>query len=175
MQGLSAVNTRSALLCLVVLSSGCATVRPASVLTDDQVSAVVEKEALGELGEGAFKSRDERLAFDAHAEVLVRRALEVGPRSDLPVLEALRLRCEQDLAATRADCSWVDQGLTLHSLWKKPRLNRLYVSAVKVGAGKADQVPDLVLKLSAVDSQPKETFTYQVEAFEYVEGYRPRG
>lgn len=166
------------------------------VMTDAEIAEAAVKEALGELhqvksvdengvvtsGRPAFGSRDERLAFERRVDSLLRRQIY----GQGPTLELVRIHCEAqhqagwsswpgDATSLRNACTYGDAVVTLHSLYKKPLLQRAYVDALLSIAD------DPVLRWHAQRRLPElqrtgvEPYLFIVGNWERVEGFRPRG
>lgn len=165
------------------------------VMSDAEVAKLAVHEALGELhqvqvvdaegvvtvGTPAFANREERLAFERRVDALV-RAQVYGQG---PTLELVRIRCEQlsrdgwaqwpgdELKHKRA-CEYGDVSMTVHSLFKKPLLQRALVELM-LGVVKDDlfalRARNRLVQLQRTGIEP---YLFIVERWERVEGFRPR-
>lgn len=167
------------------------------VMTDAEIARVAVQEALGELhqveavdadsglvthGRPAFRTRDERLDFERRVdEVLRARVYGQGP-----TLELVRIRCEAlqragwegwpgDASAHRRACDYGDQAVTVHSLFKKPMLQRAYVDVLLGVVDDADFARHARARLAELSRAQVEPYVFVVETWERVEGFRPRG
>jgi hypothetical protein len=167
------------------------------VMDDREIARVAVLDALGELhevqavdaargvvtrGRPAFRSREERLDFDRRVDGLLRARIY----GQGPALELLRLRCEAALrgewgewrwtpSATRRACDPSDVAVTLHSLYRKPRLQRAYVEVllgVVDDAAFAQHARERLAQLSDAELEP---YHFELSAWERLEGFRPRG
>jgi len=168
-----------------------------TVMTDEEIARAAVHEALGELhdveaidpdtgvvtrGEAAFHSRQERLDFEARVDALVRaRVYGQGP-----TLELVRIHCEAlqragwegwpaDAAAQRRACDYGDDVLTVHSLFKKPMLQRAYVDLLLGAVHDAAFARHAHQRLGELSRARIEPYLFVVEAWERVAGFRPRG
>lgn len=188
----------------MALASGCATIdrqqaRTATaydVMTDDEIARAGVREALGELhevltidaetsvvtaGRSAFQSREERLIFERRIDALVRgRVYGQGP-----TMELLRIHCEAlqrsgwagwpgDRARLHRACDYGDADVTLHSLFRKPMLQRAYVDLLLAVIGDDAFSTASRERLTRLAEQPLEPYSFVVGAWERVEGFRPR-
>ena len=142
------------LVALALLSSACATARPASRfadLDDQQIARLAVQAALGEVA-----AINEQAAFDARLEQALRSKLT----GQAPVIEQLADACAfqqkkghdvwpRDSFKVQPQCSWADASITLHSLWKKPRLHLVYVNTL------LDVVNDPDFSLDALNALSK--------------------
>lgn len=167
------------------------------VMNDAEIARVAVQEALGELhqvqavdadsglvtnGQPAFRSRDERLDFERRVDEVVRaRVYGQGP-----TLELVRIRCEAlqragwegwpgDASANRRACDYGDQAVTVHSLFKKPMLQRAYVEVLLGVVADADFTRHARARLVELSRVQVEPYVFVVETWERVEGFRPRG
>ncbi|MCC6334653.1 MAG: hypothetical protein IT380_11800 [Myxococcales bacterium] len=167
------------------------------VMSDAEIARAAVEEALGELhevqeidaetgvvtrGQSAFRSRQERLDFERRVDALVRaRVYGQGP-----TLELVRLRCEAlqrtgwegwsaDADAHRRACDYGDEVVTLHSLFKKPLLQRAYVHVLLDAVGDVEFSRHARARLAELSRAPLEPYVFTVEAWERVDGFRPRG
>lgn len=166
------------------------------VMTDAEIATVAIAEALGELhevtaidaegvvteGRAAFASRTERLAFERRVEALLRAKIY----GQGPALELVRLHCERraragwatwprDERGRSAACEYGDVSLTVHSLFKRPMLQRALVDVLLEVAGDpllAAKAQRRLLELERVGVEP---YLLMVERWDRVEGFRPRG
>lgn len=166
------------------------------VMTDAEVATVALHEALGELhdvqqvdadgqviaGRAAFLDRDDRLAYEARLDRILRARIY----GQGPTLELLRIRCEQlhqagwaswpgDAAARRAACEYGDVSVTLHSLYKKPLLQRALVDTLLAVTGDSVQAAQTKLRLLQLERTGIEPYVVAVEQWDSVEGFRPKG
>ena len=165
------------------------------VMTEAEIANVALAEALGELhevtaidaegfvtkGQAAFRSREERLAFERRVDQLVRaRVYGQGP-----TLQLVRIRCEQlsragwaswpaDEAARHNACEYGDVSMTVHSLFKKPQLHRAFIDLL------LEVMSDSILsshakhRLLELERTGMEPYLLMVERWDRVEGFRPR-
>jgi hypothetical protein len=167
------------------------------VMTDAEIARVAVQEALGELhevqaidadtgvvtrGASAFHSRQERLDFEARVDALVRaRVYGQGP-----TLELVRIRCEAlqhsgwagwpaDESAQRRACDYGEDSVTVHSLFKKPLLQRAYVDVLLGAVDDAAFAAHARSRLVELAHLQVEPYLFVVETWERVEGFRPRG
>ncbi len=166
------------------------------VLTDAEVAHIAVAEALGELhqvsaidsdgvvtsGRAAFTSRDERLAYERRVDQLIRARIY----GQGPTLQLVRIRCEQlhkagwsswpgDELAKRDVCGYGDLSITVHSLFKKPLLQRAFVDVlleVTADSLLSAHVKQRLLQLERTGVEP---YLLMVERWDRVEGFRPRG
>lgn len=166
------------------------------VMTDAEIAAVAIAEAMGELhqiqsvdgdgvvlkGQAAFASRDERLTYERRVDSILREKIY----GQGPTLELLRIRCEQlhqagwaswpgDEGARRQACEYGDVSVTLHSLYKKPLLQRAFVDTlleVTQDSILGARVKRRLLQLERTGIEP---YVLTVERWDSVEGFRPRG
>lgn len=166
------------------------------VMTDGEIAEAAVKEALGELhqvkaidehgvvtvGRPAFVSREERIAFERRVDALLRRQIY----GQGPTLELVRIHCEAlqqagwaswpgDAPHTRTACAYGDSVVTLHSLYKKPLLQRAYVDALLTAADDPVLTWHARRRLSELQRVGVEPYLFIVENWERVEGFRPRG
>lgn len=195
----------TALILLLFSLVGCAHIDRAraaqvtvfQVMSDAEIARTAVEEALGELhevqeidaetglvtrGQAAFRSRQERLDFEARVDALIRaRVYGQGP-----TLELVRIRClalqqsgwkgwPEEEATRRRACEYGDELLTLHSLFKKPMLQRAYIDVLLSAVEDADFAGHARARLSELSSARLEPYVFTVEAWERVEGFRPRG
>lgn len=195
---------RSPLFALVLLAAGCAHVdrtealsaNAFDVMSDAEIARTAIAEALGELhevaaidelgvvtqGRAAFASRDERLSFERRVDAIVRAKIY----GQGPTLQLVRIRCEQlhragwqawprnEGVALRA-CEYGDASVTLHSLFKKPLLQRAFVEVMLEAAEDPLLAGQVKRKLVRLERTGVEPYLFIVERWERVEGFRPRG
>jgi hypothetical protein len=163
------------------------------VMTDAEIAHAAVAEALGELhlvdaidgdglvvkGTSSFGSREERLTYERRVDAIV-RAQVYGQG---PTLELVHVRCEQlqragwagwpgDERLRRSACEYGE--LTVHSLYKKPMLQRALVDLMLTAANDpllAGQVKRKLLRLERTGVEP---YLFIVQKWERVEGFRPR-
>lgn len=166
------------------------------VMTDGEIATVAIAEALGELhevtaidaegvvteGRAAFASRAERLAFERRMESILRGKIY----GQGPTLELVRLHCERlaragwtawprDERHRSAACEYGDVSLTVHSLFKKPMLQRALIEVLLDVAADpllTARARRRLLELARVGVEP---YLLMVERWDRVEGFRPRG
>ena len=133
------------LIALAALASACATTRNSTAtrfedLDDKDIARMAVKEALGELHvveDIEPVSHEERLAFDARLEQALRGKLT----GQQPVLDQLTAACAfaqkkgfavwpKETFKAQSMCEWSDASVSLHSLWKKPRLHLVYLNTL---------------------------------------------
>ncbi|MFO0593921.1 MAG: hypothetical protein U0228_01420 [Myxococcaceae bacterium] len=189
---------------LATLTSGCAHLdRQAElhanafdVMTDAEIAQAAIAEALGELhkvdaidpdgfvtaGQAAFTSREERLSYERRVDALVRARIYGQGHT----LELLRVRCEQlqragweswpqDAGRRRTACEYGDASVTLHSLFKKPLLQRAFVDLLLEVAADPLLAGQVKRKLVHLETTGVEPYLFAVERWDRVEGFRPRG
>ncbi len=198
---------RSLLLAILACFSlvGCAHVDRAEalaanrydVMTDVEIARAAVREALGELhrvegvdastgavtrGEPAFRSREERLSYEARVDRLIRaRTYGQGP-----TLQLVRIRCDAlqrtgwqgwpgDALKQRRACEYGDGAHSVHTLYKQPMLQRAWVEVMLDVIGDQSLSHEVRRKLDAVQRLGVEPYFFVVEAWETVEGFRPRG
>ncbi|PZR07828.1 MAG: hypothetical protein DI536_26040 [Archangium gephyra] len=195
---------RNSLLVALLFTTGCAhvsreeamAVTAYDVMSDAEIAEAAVKEALGELhqvraidengvvtsGRPAFESRDERLAFERRVDGLLRKKIY----GQGPTLELVRIHCELqqkagwaswpgDTAHVRNACSYGDSVVTLHSLFKKPMLQRAYVDALLAVADDPVLTWHAQRRMSDLERTGVEPYLFIVGNWERVEGFRPRG
>jgi hypothetical protein len=165
------------------------------VMTDEEIARTAVKEAVGELhrvdgvaaetglaqGTPAFASREERLSFDRRVDALV-RAHTYGQG---PVMELLKVRCERlqhtgwrsfpgDALKRHLDCDYSDAA-SVHEVYKKPLMQRAYVDVLLEVAHDAELSESTRLKLDALRARGVEGYSFVVDRWEHLEGFRPRG
>lgn len=195
---------RSPLFLALFVLAGCAHVNRSEalsanlfdVMSDAEIARAAIAEAVGELhqvtaidadgfvteGQSAFASREERLSFERRVDAIVRAKIY----GQGPTLQLLRVRCEQshragwvawprnEGLALRA-CEYGDAAVTLHSLFKKPLLQRAFIELMLEAAEDpilAGQVKRKLVRLERTGVQP---YLLMVERWDRVEGFRPRG
>lgn len=166
------------------------------VMTDAEIATVAVAEALGELhevtaidaegvvteGRAAFASRIERLAFERRVEALLRGKIY----GQGPALELVRLHCERqaragwtawpgDARSRSAACEYSELALTVHSLFKKPMLQRALVDVLLEVAGDPLLTAKAKRRLLELEKRGVEPYLLMVERWDRVEGFRPRG
>jgi hypothetical protein len=185
-----------------LLASACATTGNRSTsrfddLDDAEIARIAVHEALGELhtveaidqdsgevqlGVPAFASHDERVAFEARLDKAIRSRLT----GQAPVLDQLADRCEyqqkkgfevwpREQFKQRAECSWADASVTIHSLWKKPRLHLVYLNTLLDVVGDPEFAIRSLDQFDALSKRPREGYVFKIGASDYLEGFRPRG
>jgi len=194
---------RIGLTFLVLFSVGCAhldraqaeSVNRFDVATDAEIARYAVLEALGQLneveavdpetghatGHAAFASREERLSFDAR----VHRLFQQRTYGQGPTVQLVRVRCETlartGWAAWPADAARADQACTpgdvtsIHSLYRKAAMQRAYVEGlleVVDDAGFARQTRETLTRIQQGRIEP---YVIVVEAWEQLDGFRPRG
>lgn len=165
------------------------------VMSDAEIARAAISEAVGELhevkqidaegvvvqGQAAFISREERLAYERRVDSLVRAKI-YGQGTTLMLLSK---RCEElqragweawpkDDGARRLACDFSD-GVTLHSLFKKPALQRTFVQLMLDSAADPILAGQVKRKLVRLERTGVEPYLFIVERWERVEGFRPRG
>jgi hypothetical protein len=201
MRGLAWVM-RTTALALLVISSGCATVpRQApsrfDALSDQEIARLAVREALGQLhvvedvdaashqvrrGTSAFANREERLAFEARLDQALRSKLT----GQAPVLDQLSQACSDlqrqqldvwpgERLKTQSQCLWADDSLSLHTLWKKPRLHRIYLDRLLEVVDDPDFTEQTRYRFKVASRKPHEGYVFKLGAWDFVEGFRVRG
>lgn len=191
-------------LVLGVLVAGCAHIdreqalaaTSYDVMTDAEIAQTAIAEALGELhevasidsegvvvqGHPAFTTREERLAYERRVDALVRARIY----GQGPTMQLLRVHCERlqrsgweawpkDEGAHRLACEYGDASVTLHSLFKKPALQRAFVELMLETAADPLLAGQVKRKLVRLERTGVEPYLFIVERWERVEGFRPRG
>ncbi len=187
------------LAALAFFSTACATTRNQAAtrfdgLDDKEIAMLAVKEALGELhvvedvdqessevvrGTPAFGNRDERLAYDARLEQALRSKLT----GQAPVLDQLAAACAfsqkkgfavwpKESLKAQAMCSWADASVSLHSLWKKPRLHLIYLNTLLDVVNDPDYSLQVLNKFDAMSNAPREGYVFKLGAWDKVEGFR---
>ncbi|MGV3619710.1 MAG: hypothetical protein ACO1OB_02775, partial [Archangium sp.] len=123
-----------------------------------------------------------RLAFERRVDGLLRKKIY----GQGPTLELVRIHCElqqqagwaswpADAAHTRNACTYGDSLVTLHSLFKKPLLQRAYVDALLAVADDPVLTWHAQRRMTEIQRAGVEPYLFIVENWERVEGFRPRG
>ena len=190
------------LIALAALASACATTRNSAAtrfeaLDDKEIARMAVKEALGELhvvedidqvsqevrrGVPAFANREERIAFDARLEQALRSKLT----GQQPVLDQLTAACAfaqkkgfavwpKETFKAQSMCEWSDASVSLHSLWKKPRLHLVYLNTLLDVVNDPDFTIQVLNKFDALSNKPREGYVFKLGAWDSVEGFRTRG
>lgn len=166
------------------------------VMTDAEIANVAVAEALGELhevdaidgdgvvtaGRAAFHSRAERLAYERRVDELIRARIY----GQGPTLELVRIHCEQlhkagwagwpgDEGLRRSACEYGDVSVTVHSLYKKPLLQRAFVEVLLQVTGDSILGNHAKQRLLLLERTGVEPYLLMVERWDRVEGFRPRG
>jgi len=142
----------------------------------DQVSQEVRR------GIPAFATRDERLAYDARLEQALRSKLT----GQAPVLDQLTAACTfqqkkgfavwpREQFKAQALCEWSDASVSLHSLWKKPRLHLVYLTTLLDVVNDPEFTIQVLNKFDALSSQKREAYIFKLGAWDSLEGFRTRG
>ncbi|MFT3707109.1 MAG: hypothetical protein QM817_05510 [Archangium sp.] len=195
---------RSLTLLALVTLAGCAHVdrtealnaNAFDVMSDAEIATAAISESLGELhqvaaidadgivvqGQAAFANREERLSFERRVDALVRsRVYGQGP-----TLQLVRIRCEQlhragweawpkNEGAQLRGCEYGDTSLTLHSLFKKPALQRAFIELMLDATNDPLLAGQVRRKLVRLERTGVEPYLFVVERWDRVEGFRPRG
>lgn len=166
------------------------------VMTDAEIARAAIAEATGELhqveavdaegmviaGHAGFASREERLAFDRRVDGLIRQRVY----GQGPTLQLVRIRCEQlhkagwaswpgDEAARGKACSYGDgAAITMHSLFKKPLLQRAFVDLMLDAAADPLLAGQIKRKLLELERTGIQSYVFAIEQWERVEGFRAR-
>jgi hypothetical protein len=190
------------LIALALLTSACATTRNQAAtrfeaLDDREIAKLAVQEALGELhvveavdqvsqevvrGTPAFTTREERLAYDARLEQALRSKLT----GQQPVLDQLTQVCAfqqkkgfavwpKEQFKAQALCTWSDASVSIHSLWKKPRLHLVYLNTLLDVVNDPEFTIQVLEKFDHLSNQPREGYVFKLGAWDYVEGFRTRG
>lgn len=190
------------ILAFALLASACATTRSRTAtrfdgLDDKEIARLAVREALGELhivedvdqvsqevvrGTPAFATREERLAFDARLEAALRSKLT----GQAPVLDQLTEACAfqqkkgfavwpKETFKAQAMCAWSDASVSLHSLWKKPRLHLVYLNTLLDVVNDPEFTIQVLNKFDKLSSQKREGYVFKLGAWDSVEGFRTRG
>lgn len=166
------------------------------VMTDAEVARVAVAEALGELhqvtaidaegvvtaGRAAFTSRTERLAYERRVDAILRGKIY----GQGPAMQLVRIHCERlhqagwaswpgDETARRTACEYGDVSMTVHSLYKKPLLQRAFVDVLLEVTQDSILTAQVKHKLLALERTGVEPYLLMVERWDQVEGFRPRG
>lgn len=166
------------------------------VMNDAEIARVAVAEALGELhqvdaidadgvvtsGQSGFHSREERLAFERRVDAILRGKIY----GQGPTLQLVRIRCEQlhqagwsswpgDARTVVTGCEYGDVSMTVHSLFKKPLLQRAFVEVMLDTAEDPLLAGQVKRKLLALERTGVEPYLFIVGRWERVEGFRPRG
>lgn len=166
------------------------------VMSDAEIARLAVAEALGELhvvervdaegtvtsGKAAFHSRDERLAFERRVDFLLRKQVY----GQGPALELLRTHCQalqrtgwrawpKDLPKLHAACEYGDTAVTLHSVWKKPMLQRALLDLMVPLAADPLLEEHVAFRLQELSRRGVEPYQLAVERWDRIEGFRPRG
>jgi hypothetical protein len=166
------------------------------VMTDAEIAQVALAEALGELhevkaidaegvvteGQAAFASRTERLAYERRVDGLIRQRIY----GQGPTLELVRLYCRRlasagwvawpgDARERSAACEYGDVSMTVHSLFKKPMLQRAFVEVLLDVSGDSLLRARTQRRLLELERVGVEAYLLMVERWDRVEGFRPRG
>ncbi len=193
------MKTPLALLVVAFAATGCATVQKSrfDALDDREIAKLAVREALGELhhvetvdaesmevkrGTPAFASREEKLAYDARLEQALRSKLT----GQAPVLDQLSAQCRfeqkkgfkawpKEELKTQALCAWADASVSLHSLWKKPRLHLIYLNTLLDVVNDPEFTIQTLNKYDAQSEKPREGYVFKLGAWDAVEGFRTRG
>jgi hypothetical protein len=169
---------------------------PYDVMSDAEVANVAVAEALGELhevtaidadgvvteGRAAFANRTERLAYEARVDAIIRARIY----GQGPTLELVRLQCERlsragwaswpgDERTRLPSCEYGDVSLTVHSLFKKPMLQRAFVEVLLGVANDSLLTARARRRLLELERRGVEPYLLMVERWDRVEGFRPRG
>ncbi len=200
MPGLAGNMKATLLAALAVFSTACATASRNQAATrfdaldDKEIAMLAVKEALGELhvvedvdhessevvrGTAAFGSREERLAYDARLEQALRSKLT----GQAPVLDQLAAACAfqqkkgfavwpREALKAQAMCSWADASVSLHSLWKKPRLHLIYLNTLLDVVNDPDYSLQVLYRFDAMSKAPREGYVFKLGAWDKVEGFR---
>jgi hypothetical protein len=98
-------------------------------------------------------------------------------------MEQLERRCEARLrrfespeaVARSRRCAWVDEAPSLHALFKKPALQREYLELLLLEIDALAERVDARERFSRLANVTLEPYRFKLEAWEYLEGFRPRG
>ena len=190
------------LTAFALLSTACATAPIHSIsrfddMDDAEVARIAVREALGELnqvevidaasgevqrGVAAFANREERVAFDARLDKAIRSKLT----GQAPVLDQLAEACAfqqkrgydvwpREQFKHQAECSWSDASVSLHSLWKKPRLHLVYLNTLLDVVNDPDYSIHVLYRFDVVSKMPREGYVFKIGSWDTLEGFRPRG
>lgn len=167
------------------------------VMSDQEIARAAVQEALGELhevqavdaqtgvvtaGRSAFRTREERLDFERRVDGLLRARIY----GQGPTLELVKIRCEAlqragwegwpgDAASSRRACDYGEVAVTVHSLFKKPMLQRAYVDVLLGVVGDDAFAAHARARLAELAAGPVEPYLFVVGTWERIEGFRPRG
>lgn len=165
------------------------------VMTDAEIARVAIAEATGELhqvdavdaegmvvsGRAGFSSREERVAFDRRVDGLLRQKIY----GQGPTLQLVRIRCEQlqkagwaswpgDEAVRHNACEYGNATVSMHSLFKKPQLQRAFVDVMLEAAADPLLAGQVKRKLLKLEQGGIESYVFAIEQWERVEGFRAR-
>lgn len=202
--GLSPAMRNLLKMLLSITALGCAHIdreqalaaTPYDVMTDAEIANVAVAEALGELhqvsaidddgvvtsGQAAFKSSNERVVYERRVEQLLRARIY----GQGPALELLRIRCEQlhkagwvswprDARTRSAVCEYGDVSMTVHSLFKKPLMQRAFVEVLLEVSSDSILRAHARRRLMELERTGVQPYFLMVERWDRVEGFRPRG
>lgn len=166
------------------------------VMTDAEIADVAVAEALGELhqvsaidsegvvtsGRAAFKSSAERVAYERRVDAILRAKIY----GQGPTLQLVRIHCEQlhkagwagwpgDELARRTACEYGDVSMTVHSLFKKPLLQRAFIDVLLQVTSDSILTAHVKRRLLQLERTGVEPYSLMVERWDRVEGFRPRG
>lgn len=164
------------------------------VMTDEEIANVALAEALGELhevkaidadgvvtqGRAAFTSRDERLVYERRVDAIIRAKIY----GQGPTLQLVRIHCERlhkagwaswpgDETARQRACESGE--VTVHSLFKKPLLQRAFVELMLEVTHDSVLTARVKHRLLQLERTGVEPYLLMVERWDRVEGFRPRG
>ena len=197
--GLAGNMKPTLLIPLALLASACATTSNGSAirydrLDDKEIARLAVREALGELhavqdidqasqevlrGTPAFATREDRLAYDARLEQALRSRLT----GQAPVLDQLTEACAfeqkkgfavwpKETFKAQALCTWSDASVSIHSLWKKPRLHLVYLNTLLDVVNDPEFTILVLNKFDAISKKPREGYVFRLGAWDTVEGFR---
>ena len=143
---------------------------------------VVDAAGEVQLGQPAFTHHDERVAFEARLDRAIRSRL----KGQAPVLDQLAEACAfqqkkgyevwpRDSFKQQEQCSWADASVTLHSLWKKPRLHLVYLNTLLDVVNDPDFSIHSLYRFDVLSKKPREGYVFKLGASDYLEGFRPQG
>jgi len=190
-------------LLLTFFAVGCAHIDRAQasgvnrfdVASDQEIARYALTEALGQLndvvsvdadgravGHAAFASREERLTFDARVHELLAKAIY----GQGPSVELVHIHCQHlmrtgwaawpgDTARNELACRTGDTVTSIHALYRKPMLQRAYVEALLDVVGDQDLARRTRDQLAEIQREGVQGYTIVVEAWDELDGFRPRG
>ncbi len=164
------------------------------VMTDAEIARAALAEAVGELhqvdaidadgvvvsGVPGFGSHEERVAYERRVDALVRAQIY----GQGPTLQLVRIACERLQKAGWSSwprdegrgtaCDYGDVSMSLHSLFKKPMLQRAFVELLLTAAADPMLSSQVKHKLVQLERTGVEPYVFVVQRWEHIEGFRAR-